>query len=59
MNMAAISSLTGGIQKYAEKQAIDMIIMGSHGQAALHKLLLVLVAAKILVTTSLPAWDIR
>jgi nucleotide-binding universal stress UspA family protein len=47
------------IQKYAEKHAIDLIVMGSHGHTALRSLVLGSVATKILAATTVPVLIVR
>ena len=47
------------INKYVEKHAIDMIVMGSHGQTALRNLVLGSVTTKVLATTTVPVLIVR
>ena len=54
-----VGAIPEEIQKYVEKHGIEMIIMGSHGQTALHNLVLGSIATKILATTSVPVLIIR
>lgn len=55
----AVGSIPDEIQKYAEDHAIDMIVMGSHGQTALRSFVLGSVAAKILSATTVPVLIVR
>lgn len=54
-----VGAIPEEIQKYVKKHDIEMIIMGSHGQTALHNLVLGSVATKILATTSVPVLIVR
>ena len=55
----AVGSVPEEIQKYAEKNAIDMIVMGSHGHTALRNLVLGSIATKILASTTVPVLIVR
>jgi len=54
-----VGDISAEIQEYAEENAIDMIVMGSHGHGALKNLILGSVAAKILADTKLPVLIVR
>lgn len=47
------------IRAYAEENAMDLIVMGSHGHGALKNLVLGSVAAKVLASTKLPVLIVR
>lgn len=55
----AVGVITEEIQKYVEKNDIDMIVMGSHGQTGLRNLVLGSVATKILAITAVPVLIVR
>lgn len=55
----AVGEIPEEIQKYVEKHAIDLIVMGSHGHTALRNLVLGSVATKILASTSVPVLIVR
>ena len=63
-NVPFQSSYTKGdaaleIQKYAKKNKIDMIVMGSHGHGALKNLVMGSVANKVLACTNIPVLIVR
>ena len=55
----AVGAIPEEIQKYAEKNAIGMILMGSHGHTAMRNLVLGSIATKILATTTVPVLIVR
>lgn len=55
----AVGLIPQEIQKYADKHAIDLIVMGSHGHTALRSLVLGSVATKILAATTVPVLIVR
>ena len=55
----AVGDIADAVQAYAEKNKIDMIIMGSHGHGALKGLVMGSVATKLLASTTIPVLIIR
>lgn len=55
----AVGQITNEIRACIEKNGIDMLVMGSHGQGALQNLVMGSVATKVLATTSVPVLIIR
>ena len=47
------------IREYADKNGIDMIVMGSHGHGAFQNLVMGSVAAKVLASTKVPVLIVR
>jgi len=58
-SMFKVGEIGAEIQAYAEENAIDMIVMGSHGHGALKNLVMGSVATKVLATTKLPVLIVR
>lgn len=54
-----VGDVAAEIQAYAKDNAIDLIVMGSHGHRALLNLILGSVANKVLAMTSIPVLIIR
>lgn len=51
--------IADAIQSYVNQNAMDMIVMGSHGHGALRGLVMGSVATKVIATTTVPVLIIR
>lgn len=54
-----VGDIAETIRDYAEKNAIDLIVMGSHGSGAIRNLVMGSVATKVLATTKVPVLIVR
>jgi nucleotide-binding universal stress UspA family protein len=54
-----VGDVANEIRDYAEKNGLDMIVMGSHGHGALANLVLGSVATKVMANTKLPVMIVR
>ena len=54
-----VGNIAQEIQDYANKNQIDLIVMGSHGHGALANLLLGSVSTKVLAETTVPVMLVR
>lgn len=55
----AVGDVADAIQTYVKENAIDMIVMGSHGHGALRGLMMGSVATKVIAATTVPVLIIR
>jgi nucleotide-binding universal stress UspA family protein len=55
----AAGDVADAIQTYVKENAIDMIVMGSHGHGALRGLMMGSVATKVIAATTVPVLIIR
>ena len=55
----AVGQVADEVRKYAKKNKIDLIVMGSHGQTALQNILLGSAVTKVLATTPEPVLVVR
>lgn len=51
--------IADAIQSYVQQNAIDMIVMGSHGHGALRGLVMGSVASKVIAATTVPVLIVR
>ncbi|CAL61681.1 Putative Universal stress protein UspA [Herminiimonas arsenicoxydans] len=54
-----VGEITDEIRKYASKNKIDLIVMGSHGHGALAGAIMGSVATKIMASTDIPVLIVR
>lgn len=54
-----VGDVVSEIAQYVEKNAIDVIVMGSHGHGALAGVILGSVSSKVLATTTVPVLIVR
>ena len=53
------SSATGGILSFAEKNDVDLIVMGSHGRSGFKKLIIGNVASEVLAKSACPVLIVK